>query len=61
MKKTRSVIAIIVAVILVAAAVAALIIFREEIADFFTDVRERLSAKKEEFLAKDEFDDYADV
>ncbi len=61
MKKTRSIIAIIAAVIIIAAAVAALIIFREEIASFIADLRDKLSAKKAAIVDKDEFDDYADV
>ncbi len=61
MKKTRTIIAIIAAAVIIGAAVAALIIYREEISNFFTDLRDKLCAKKETVPPKDEFDDYADV
>ena len=61
MKKTRTIIAVIAAVLIIAAAIAAFIIYREEISNFFTDLRDKFCAKKQAVLDKDEFVDYADV
>ena len=43
----------------VAAAITAIYIFRNEIADFFVDIKEKIDFKK--LRRKDDFDDFADV
>ena len=43
----------------VAAAVSAIYIFRNEIADFFVDIKEKIDFKK--LRRKDDFEDFADM
>jgi hypothetical protein len=49
------------AIVTIAAAVSVIIIFREEITNFFFDVRDKLLLKKDAVIHADEYTDYADV
>jgi hypothetical protein len=49
------------AIAAIAAAVAVIIIFREEITDFFFSVRDKFLLKKDAVIHADEYTDYADV
>ncbi|MDR0838974.1 MAG: hypothetical protein LBN99_04955 [Oscillospiraceae bacterium] len=62
MKKQRSVIVTIICTLAALAAIAVVIIvFREELCCFFTGLRDKLRAVKDEVLTPEEYSDYADV
>ena len=59
MKGFKLVICIVCAFVAIAAAVAAIVIFRNQIADFFLDMKSKIDEKK--IQSNGEFEDYADV
>jgi hypothetical protein len=61
MKKRSFLLTLIGAAVLVAAVATVIIVFRDEIAYFFENLRDKLYAVKEEILTPEEYDDYADV
>lgn len=59
MKGFKLILSVVCAIIAIAAAVTAIVIFRQQIAEFFTEVKIKVDTKK---LKKNgEFDDYADI
>lgn len=64
MKDKKSIIGIIsavaAAVIVLAAAITAIIVFRQEICDFFTSLKEKACASRSKFTPE-EFEDFADI
>ena len=60
MKGTKLILCAVCAVVTVIAAITAIIIFRNEIVYFLTDMKEKLEEKKW-FSKNGEFSDYADV
>ena len=59
MKNTRLVVCIVCTIVAIAAAVTALVIFRNEIIYFFSDLKDKLDEKK--LHLNGEYEDYADV
>ena len=60
MKNKKSIIGIISAVVVIVAAITAIIVFRQEICDFFTSLKEKADSKKSKFTPE-EFEDFADI
>ena len=58
MKGYKVLLCVVCAVITIVAAVTAIIIFRNEIAEFFEEVKDKIDAKR---LSRDESADYADI
>lgn len=61
MKNKKAVIGIVIAVVAIAAAVTLAIIYKEELLDIISTVKAKIEEKKNAYLAKREFADYADV
>ena len=59
MKGTKLLLCAVCAFVTVVAAITAIIIFRNEIAEFFIDVKEKIEINK--FRRNDEYADYADI
>lgn len=60
MKDKKSIIGIISAVVVLVAAITAIIVFRQEICDFFTSLKEKASNSRSKFTPE-EFEDFADI
>ncbi|MGM9521219.1 MAG: hypothetical protein ACI3VB_01915 [Oscillospiraceae bacterium] len=56
----KNLIALVSAIVFAAAAVTAIIVFRDQIRNFFIGVKEKLPCGKKEFTSE-EFEDFADI
>ena len=61
MKKSNAIIAIITVVAAIAAIATLVIIFREQLEVFLSEMRDKYIAVKQDILTPDEYSDYADV
>ena len=61
MKANKIIFYAIAAFVVVAAAVAAVVMFKDQIADFFVEVKDKIESKKSLIFRIDETEDYADM